>query len=42
MGRLTYEGDIGLLEPLLRIGEYVHVGKNATFGLGKYRLTEGG
>ncbi len=41
VGRLTYEGDIGLLRPLLRAGEYVHVGKNATFGLGKYVLTEG-
>jgi len=41
LGRLTYEGDIGLLRPLLRAGEYVHVGKNATFGLGKYTLTEG-
>jgi len=41
LGRLTYEGDVGVLRPLLRAGEYVHVGKNATFGLGKYTLTEG-
>lgn len=40
-GRITCEGDVGALEPLLRAGEYVHVGKNATFGLGKYRLLMG-
>ncbi len=39
-GRLHYEGDLGLLRPLLRAGEYVHVGKNATFGLGKFRVVE--
>jgi len=42
LGSVTYHGDVGILEPLLRAGEYVHVGKNATFGLGKLRLTVGG
>lgn len=42
VGRLRCEGDFGLLEPLLRAGEYVHVGKNATFGLGKLAVKEGG
>jgi len=41
MGTLECEGDIGYLEPLLRAGEYAHVGKNATFGLGGYRLRVG-
>ena len=40
-GRLTFEGDLGLLRPLLVAGEYVHVGKNATFGLGKMVISEG-
>lgn len=42
MGRMVFEGDFGILEPLLRAGEYVHVGKNATFGLGKFVVSEGG
>lgn len=41
MGTLECEGDVGYLEPLLRAGEYAHVGKNATFGLGGYRLRVG-
>lgn len=40
LGRLRCRGDLGLLEPLLRAGEYIHVGKNAAFGLGKIRLEE--
>lgn len=40
-GLLACEGDFGILEPILRAGEYVHVGKNATFGLGKLRVVEG-
>lgn len=40
-GYLQCQGDIGSLEPLLRAGEYVHVGKNATFGLGEIRLLAG-
>ncbi|MDR2392078.1 MAG: CRISPR system precrRNA processing endoribonuclease RAMP protein Cas6 [Planctomycetota bacterium] len=34
-GWLRWEGDFGVLEPLFRLGEYVHVGKNALFGLGR-------
>ena len=41
VGSLECEGDVGRLQPLLRVGEYVHVGKNATFGLGKLALVEG-
>jgi hypothetical protein len=41
VGQMTCEGDFGLLAPLLRAGEYVHAGKNATFGLGKLVVTEG-
>jgi hypothetical protein len=41
LGSGVWEGDIGALEPLLRVGEFVHVGKNTTFGLGKFVLSEG-
>ena len=37
-GSLVFEGDYGLLKPLLAAGEYVHVGKNAVFGLGRYEI----
>ncbi len=38
VGSITYEGNIDSFLPLLRIGEYIHVGKAATFGLGRYRV----
>jgi hypothetical protein len=37
-GCLRFDGDLGVLEPLLRLGEYVHLGKNVIFGLGKISL----
>jgi len=38
IGRMACEGDLGILRPLLLAGEYVHVGKNTAFGLGRYEL----
>ena len=40
VGQLDFEGDFGLLEPLLRLGEYVHCGKNVIFGLGRLAVAE--
>jgi len=37
---VTLRGDLGDWLPLLRLGEFVHVGKGATFGLGKYELKQ--
>jgi hypothetical protein len=34
VGTLTVRGDLAAFLPLLRVGEYVHVGKNAVFGNG--------
>ena len=39
-GTVSYEGDISDFMPLLRLGEYVHVGKGTSFGLGKYEILE--
>ena len=39
MGEITLTGELGEFAPLLRLGEQVHVGKSATFGLGRYTLT---
>lgn len=38
VGEVTYRGAIGRFLPLLLLGEYVHVGKNAAFGNGWYKL----
>lgn len=38
VGEATYEGDIREFLPLLLLGEYLHVGQSAAFGLGRYEL----
>ena len=38
VGRAEYEGSWGEFAELIRWGELAHVGKGATFGLGKYRM----
>ena len=38
MGEVTYEGDLSLLLPYLKLGEWVNVGGKTSFGLGKYSL----
>ena len=38
VGEITYEGNFELFLPLLLLGEYTHIGKNCTFGLGKYQI----
>ncbi|AEG16479.1 hypothetical protein Desku_2979 [Desulfofundulus kuznetsovii DSM 6115] len=38
VGRAVYEGEVAEFIPLLRLGELVHVGKGAVFGMGKYRV----
>jgi CRISPR/Cas system endoribonuclease Cas6 (RAMP superfamily) len=37
VGRITFEGDLGEFIPFIRLGEYIHIGKGTSFGLGKYR-----
>ena len=38
VGRATYDGDLEPFWPYLFFGQWTHVGKGATFGLGRYRL----
>jgi hypothetical protein len=38
VGRVTYTGDFGKFTPAIALGEQIHIGKNTTFGLGKYRI----
>ena len=37
-GIMVYGGDLTLFWPLLQLGTVIHVGKNCTFGLGRYLL----
>lgn len=36
VGTVTYAGDVAPFLPLLRLGELIHVGKNAVFGNGRF------
>jgi hypothetical protein len=38
VGRVTYRGDLAPFWPWLLLGQWLHVGKHATFGLGQYRI----
>ncbi|WP_157627929.1 CRISPR system precrRNA processing endoribonuclease RAMP protein Cas6, partial [Thermodesulfatator autotrophicus] len=38
VGEVSFEGDITPFTSLLRAGEFVHVGKNTSFGFGYYRI----
>ncbi len=38
VGRAVYEGELTRFMPLLRLGEFTHVGKSASFGQGRYRI----
>lgn len=40
VGEVTFEGELGMFLPYLRLGEYLHVGKNAVFGNGWYEIAE--
>jgi CRISPR-associated endoribonuclease Cas6 len=38
IGSITFEGDLEPFLPFLALGEYIHVGKGTSFGLGKYEV----
>ena len=40
IGSVTFEGDLEPFLPFLLLGEYIHVGKGTSFGLGKYEILE--
>lgn len=40
IGSITLEGNFEPFLPFLLLGEYLHVGKGTSFGLGKYEILE--
>ncbi|MBD3183343.1 CRISPR system precrRNA processing endoribonuclease RAMP protein Cas6, partial [Candidatus Poribacteria bacterium] len=38
LGEVTYKSELGPFLPFVVLGHYAHVGKGATFGLGKYDI----
>ena len=38
IGSITFEGNLEPFMPFLLLGEYVHIGKGTSFGLGKYKI----
>ncbi len=40
VGQISFEGDLDVFRPYLSLGEYVHVGKNTSFGLGNYKIIQ--
>jgi hypothetical protein len=40
VGEVSFEGALELFLPYLKLGEYLHVGKNAVFGNGWYKIAE--
>jgi CRISPR/Cas system endoribonuclease Cas6 (RAMP superfamily) len=38
VGNMTFSGDLAIFWPYLLLGEYVHVDKGSSFGLGKYEI----
>ena len=40
VGEATFEGELGMFLPYLKLGKYLHVGKNAVFGNGWYEISQ--
>lgn len=38
LGGITFEGDLASFWPFILLGEWVHVGKKTSFGLGRYEI----
>lgn len=36
VGKVAYKGDIEMFLPLIRLGEFIHLGKGTSFGMGRF------
>jgi hypothetical protein len=40
LGNVSFRGDLKKFMPFIKLGEYIHIGKQSSFGLGKYEMME--
>ncbi|MCL0035020.1 CRISPR system precrRNA processing endoribonuclease RAMP protein Cas6, partial [Dehalococcoidia bacterium] len=40
VGNITFEGDLAEFMPFIKLGEYLHIGKGTSFGLGEYVISQ--
>ncbi len=40
LGEVTFFGNLLIFLPFIELGEYIHIGKQTSFGLGKYEIKE--
>lgn len=40
MGKMVIKGELSRIYPILKLGEFIHIGKNTSFGLGRYKLLD--
>ena len=38
IGEISFEGDLAEFLPIIKLGEYLHVGKGTVYGMGKYEM----
>jgi CRISPR/Cas system endoribonuclease Cas6 (RAMP superfamily) len=38
LGDITFEGDLAEFLPVIKLGEFLHVGKGTVYGMGKYEM----
>ena len=38
LGDITFEGDLAEFLPIIKLGEFLHVGKGTVYGMGKYEI----
>lgn len=38
LGNITFEGDLKKFIPFIKLGKYIHIGKQTSFGLGQYEI----
>ncbi|GAI89505.1 unnamed protein product, partial [marine sediment metagenome] len=40
LGHISFSGELKRFLPFIKLGEYIHIGKQTSFGLGQYEIIE--